>query len=97
MTKIICVKCQCELRPSTNGTVVVEMAKFGPYKMWEADALKCLGCGIEVVAGFADHAFAEHYEKGFDHTLTALEEHGRRLVYDFEHPQPPIARLNFGE
>ncbi len=60
MPKLVCVKCQCELRPETNDTTVIETAKFGPYKIWDADTWKCPGCGIEVVALFnfaADHQF----------------------------------------
>ena len=44
----VCAKCEnkyvpedtglgTEMRPETNGVYVIEMADFGPYKVWRAD------------------------------------------------------------
>ncbi len=88
MPKIVCVKCQCELRPETNETTVIEMAQFGVYKVWNADTLKCPGCGIEVVSGFGDHPVREdHYAPDFISWLRERVRVARRIVYDYEKPQ----------
>ena len=81
--KLVCVKCEGEMRPRNNDAAVVEMANFGPYKLWNADIWACPGCGFEVVAGFAQKPFAEYFEQGF---LGALEhtKQTRRLVHDYE-------------
>ena len=65
MPKIVCVTCQVELRCDKTGLPAVEMAEFGPYKIWEADRWTCPNCGMKVIAGFADYASAEHYMPGF--------------------------------
>ncbi len=37
MPRSVCVRCHIEFRPAHTGTYVVEMASFGPYKLWVAD------------------------------------------------------------
>ena len=66
MPKLVCVTCHVELRCDKTGLPAVEMAEFGPYKIWEADRWVCPGCGMKVIAGFADHTSAEHFMPGFD-------------------------------
>ena len=88
MPKLVCVKCQTELKPETSGTTVVEMASFGPYKVWAADTWKCPGCGIEIVGGFADLPLRQdHYAKDFAAWLDNCLATAQRVVYDHEHPQ----------
>lgn len=88
MPKMVCVKCQCAFRPEVNGTVVIEMASFGPYKIWEADTWKCPGCGVEVVSGFGHRHIKEHYEAGFNELLHKIEtDPSIKVVYDCEAPQ----------
>ena len=87
MPKIVCVTCQCEFKPSTNGTVVIETASFGPYKVWNADTWKCPGCGVEVVAGFAKQPMRQdHYAPDFPSWLDEVVEAAPRVVYDHEKP-----------
>ena len=89
MTKLVCVTCHCELQPETNGTVVIETASFGPYKVWMADTLKCPGCGVEIVAGFADSPIrSDHYATDFDAWLQKVMATAERVEYDHERPQP---------
>ena len=71
MTGKVCAKCRIELRPKTNDIVAIEMADFGPYKIWAADLWGCPECGAEVILGFANHRMAEHYEPKF---ATVLQE-----------------------
>jgi transposase len=87
MPKLVCVKCQTELRAETNGTLVIETASFGPYKVWNADTWKCPGCGIEIVAGFGDRPLRQdHYEPGFDTWLEKVKSYSKRVEYDHERP-----------
>lgn len=59
----VCKKCNCELRPETNGVGVLDMAKFGPCDLWDADLWKCPKCGIEVVGGFGNSPISGHWEE----------------------------------
>ena len=86
--KIICVKCQCELRPEVNGTLVVEMASFGPYKIWKADTWRCPGCGYEVTTGFGAAPIMHHGDEHFQEDLDLEKETARKVVYDYERPHP---------
>ena len=87
MPKIVCVECQTELRPETNGTTVFEMASFGIYKLWDADTWKCPGCEYEVVAGFGQQPIMEHYQDGFYGLVDRVKSSGNRFIYDFERQQ----------
>jgi len=94
MPKLICVKCQCELKPETNETTVVETmagrasASSEPYKVWHADTWKCPGCGTEIVAGFGNRPALEHFEKDFEASLDKILREARRVVYDHKEPTP---------
>jgi hypothetical protein len=87
MPKLVCTHCQCELVCETSGTTVIEMASFGPYKVWDADTWKCPGCGVEIVAGFANIPVRQdHYADDFPAWLEQLKENAKRIVYDYERP-----------
>jgi hypothetical protein len=87
MPKLVCVKCQCELKPETDGTTVIETASFGPYKVWEADTWKCPGCGIEIISGFAQQPLREdHYADDFPEWLEQIKSIARRVEYDNKKP-----------
>lgn len=89
MPKLVCVKCQCELKPETNGTTVVEMASFGPYKVWDSDTWKCPGCGVEIVSGFSSKPIREdHYAEDFSAWLEKFVVASCRVEYDYERPHP---------
>ena len=61
---VMCVKCSLELVPETNGVVVKELWRGNTqvYKVWEADLVKCPGCGILMIKGFAQSPLAVHHE-----------------------------------
>lgn len=80
MPKPVCVKCQRFYRPKKNGYIITEMMpkdgflvppgteapeRWQPYKLWRGDLWHCLGCGHEIVVGFAGHPMAEHYQSDF--------------------------------
>jgi hypothetical protein len=87
MPKLVCVTCHIELLPETNGTIVIETASFGPYKVWNAETLKCPNCGIEIVAGFAYAPIREdHYAADFSPWLEGVKAAAKRVEYDNEYP-----------
>ena len=65
LNKLVCVDCKRELVIDKTGLPAIEMAEFGPYKIWEADRWKCEGCGMKIIAGFGDKPWLEHYMPGF--------------------------------
>jgi len=54
------------MRVKQNSVTVEELLEDGsPYKLWDADLLECVECGVEVIAGFAKRPFAEHWESDY--------------------------------
>ena len=73
----VCVGCEVEMKPEKNGVGVLDMAEFGPYKIWDADLYKCPECGCEVIVGFAHFAIAEHHEGNFESAVQAYRDKER--------------------
>lgn len=89
--KEICVKCQTEMRVEIIGVLVIEMAEFGPYKVWGADLMKCPGCGCEVVTRFSDKPIRQdHWASDFPAWLEDQKKKATRVIYDYERPLPPF-------
>jgi hypothetical protein len=90
MPKLVCVKCQIELRPSVNGVTVIEMASFGPYKVWAADEWECPGCGQKIISGFSNEPIRQdHYADDFPQWLEHEIERATKVskvIWDFERP-----------
>lgn len=83
----VCVKCDCELRPETNGVGVLDMVERGreqgkdatfvhyePYELYDADLWKCPKCGMEVVGGFGYNPISAHYEADFQKMIKHYED-----------------------
>jgi len=70
----VCVKCSVNMRCEKNGVEVLDIASFGPYKIWAADKYKCPKCGNEVVVGFAREGI-EHFEEGFQELVENARNH----------------------
>ncbi len=83
MTGKVCVKCQVELRPKTNGIAAIEMASFGPYKIWMADTWECPVCKWMGILGFSSHPIAEHFEPRFADELAKVEDVGGQHAIEF--------------
>jgi hypothetical protein len=46
-----------------NSVTVEEQLEDGsPYKLWDADLLECVECGVEIIAGFGAAPLAEHHQ-----------------------------------
>ncbi len=76
--KPVCVSCQREMRPEQNGVGCLDMADFGPYKLWDSDKWKCPSCGYEILSGFGQGPISEHYQERFAHDLELWQNN--RLV-----------------
>ena len=75
----VCVKCRLEMRPEKNGVKWVEMASFGPYKIWDSEKWKCRKCGIEVLSGFGQTALKEHFQDKFSDVLDTYRVEGELI------------------
>lgn len=86
MPRPVCVRCQCEFRCEKNDTLIVEMIADGPYKLWSADAWKCPGCSVEIIADFGFIPLSVRHESSFAHILKTYQGPGRRIEYVYEQP-----------
>ena len=67
MPRPICVKCQIEYRPETNGVVAEEMATgLGSYKIWSGDLWKCPICEHLIISGFGNEPLAHHGQDDYE-------------------------------
>ena len=54
------------MRVKQNSVTVEELLEDGsPYKLWDADLLECVECGIEIIAGFGREPLAEHWQSTY--------------------------------
>jgi hypothetical protein len=54
------------MRVKKNGVTVEELLEDGaPYKLWDADLLECIECGVEIIAGFGKGPLAEHWQPDY--------------------------------
>jgi hypothetical protein len=87
MPRIICCRCAVEMRCDKNGVPAVELAEFGPYKIYGTDRWKCPICEYTVLAGFSEDT-AEHWEDVFKDELECVRENKDtvefRIVYTKE-------------
>lgn len=86
MPKMVCVKCQVELRIEKNGVIVAERFQNNTkiYKLWDADLWKCPLCRIEIIGGFAQQNFAEHYKDNCEALVEQFKAKGVRVIDDNE-------------
>ena len=85
MPKMVCVKCEVEFRPETNGVHIFEMMNNNTkiYKIWQADKWRCPECGVEVVAGFAQHPTREQFDDDIEFVSKKMLDDGN-VIYDKE-------------
>ena len=80
--KPVCMKCFLEYHTYRVGVVVVEMASFGPYKLWNADLLQCKGCGARLVANFGEEAI--HHNGDTFKAMLATAKDAHNIYYCYE-------------
>jgi hypothetical protein len=79
----VCVKCNCELRPETNGVGVWDRNKNGTSKLWDADKWKCPKCGVEIVVGFGYNPVACNCDEDFQKHIKFYDDKGL-LINNYE-------------
>lgn len=89
MPKLVCRKCEIELKPEENGVVIVELCQKNKrvYKIWSADLWECRNCGNEVVAGFSSQPSFHEGEKSEGEIRAVIKIHelqGKTIIYDKE-------------
>ena len=72
----VCLPCNCEMRPETNGVGILDVTDNGDYELWDADKWKCPECGREVVGGFGSGPISAHYEDDFQRMIKRYEDRG---------------------
>lgn len=86
----VCVGCKTYLRPRKDDIVVlVEMEDGRPYQLWSADLWECPDCGAQVVLGYGQHQWAEHYELDFEEQLQKARARG--VVVTVRGPLKPLS------
>lgn len=85
MRRPICVKCRIEFRVLENGIDVIDMFSQPPkpYRLTQADLFECPTCKTQIVSGFADKAWIQHFEGNFEHWLRKALEGTH--VYNYEY------------
>ena len=69
-----CVQCLTLLRPRKNDVCVhITMNDGSAYKLWQADLWECPDCGNQVLMGFGNRHWAEHYEEDFAKHLDGVD------------------------
>ena len=86
MPKLVCVKCEVGLKIEKNGVIVKEMFQNNTriYKLWETDKWKCPVCGAEIISGFAQYPFAEHFNDDCEAIVSKAIASGKEVVSDKE-------------
>lgn len=65
------------MRPKKNSVTVEELMEDGaPYRLWDADLWECPECETQIIAGFAQEPFAEHYQPSYAGTRARLRALG---------------------
>ena len=86
MPKMVCVKCEVELKPRTNGVLIQEMFQNNTktYKLWMADLWQCPKCLTQIVAGFANHPLMEHFQGDIESEVQRRRDLGYTIIKDNE-------------
>lgn len=84
MKQPVCVPCGLTFKVEKAGVSVFEMFKSDKevYRIWQADKLRCRGCGVEVIYGFGQRPLAEHFQDGFKEKVDAIPAESRIYWYE---------------
>ena len=91
--KPVCVRCELDMTKEESGVNLVEMASFGPYKIWSSDLWRCRECKNEKVSGFGQKPMIEHFQVGFKDLLEKISvDPHEKVVRSYERPKIKEAR-----
>ncbi len=77
---VLCLDCNVEYVPWRNGVKVLETCGDDqPYKLWNADLLRCPGCGRQVVGRFGGQGMDRH-TNGFTMRLKAAQQEANVFI-----------------
>jgi hypothetical protein len=93
MPKLVCCKCKVELRPDKNGVPAIELAEFGPYKIWGSDRWKCPICEYTVLAGFSDESH-DHWEEHFDAALNLVRQNENTIEFGIAYTKEEVPYMD---
>jgi hypothetical protein len=69
-----CAACLTILRPRKNDVCVCITFEGGkPYQLWQADLWECPDCGNQVILGYGQEAWAEHFQPDFANFLDGVD------------------------
>ena len=87
ISPVICIKCNVKMQVAKQGVCVTElfMKDSQIYRIWQADLLRCFGCGIEIITRFADKPLALSHEKDKIRELEAYLKNRKKenLLYEW--------------
>lgn len=83
MTHLTCSRCKIRMQIKKQGVTVVTMFNEPPtpYQLIQADLFSCPGCDAEIIGGYADRQFSEHFQPDFKEQM----EKSAPLYVEYEH------------
>jgi len=74
----ICVKCQKEYKVEKQGVTTELMTTFSgkpaSFKLYDSDLWECPVCGHQIIGGFGQRPFAQHFEENYEEILKKVGE-----------------------
>ena len=63
--RVLCTDCGRDFKIDKTGVLIIELFQKDKevYRIWNADLLRCPGCGIAIISRFADNPIVEHWNK----------------------------------
>ena len=69
----ICVKCQKEYKVEKQGVTTELMTTFSSkpasLELYDSDLWECPMCGHQIIGGFGQRPFAQHFEENYQEVL----------------------------
>jgi len=74
----ICVKCQKEYKVKKQGVITELMTTFSgkltSFELYDSDLWECPVCGHQIIGGFGQLPFAQHFEENYQKILKKVGE-----------------------
>jgi uncharacterized protein with PIN domain len=73
----VCCDCRTPFVPLKNDIIVNEVNDEGmSVRLWCADLWNCPSCGHRMIKGWGQNPIAEHYEEGYEASLSKCKATG---------------------